>query len=105
MKHRTADLEGALLDAAVALAENEAEEGSWQEWGARPYSSDWHWCGPIIERERIGVVYGAQIQPAGSEWVAVRGFIEPVECAGPTPLVAAMRCYVVSELGEEVDLP
>ena len=25
--------------------------------------------------------------------------------AGPTPLIAAMRCYVVSKLGEEVEVP
>mgnify|MGYP003443521145 FL=1 len=24
---------------------------------------------------------------------------------GPTPLVAAMRCYVASKLGDEVDVP
>jgi len=24
---------------------------------------------------------------------------------GPTPLIAAMRCYVASKLGEEVDVP
>jgi hypothetical protein len=24
---------------------------------------------------------------------------------GPTPLVAAMRCYVASQLGDEVDVP
>ena len=24
---------------------------------------------------------------------------------GPTPLIAAMRCYVASKLGDEVDVP
>ena len=24
---------------------------------------------------------------------------------GPTPLIAAMRCYVISKLGEEVEVP
>ncbi len=24
---------------------------------------------------------------------------------GPTPLIAAMRCYVASKLGDEVDIP
>jgi hypothetical protein len=24
---------------------------------------------------------------------------------GPTPLIAAMRCYVASKLGEEIDVP
>jgi len=26
-------------------------------------------------------------------------------CYGPTPLIAAMRCYVASKLGEEVEAP
>lgn len=25
--------------------------------------------------------------------------------SGPTPLIAAMRCYVASNLGEEVEIP
>jgi len=24
---------------------------------------------------------------------------------GPTPLIAAMRCYVLSKLGEEIEIP
>jgi hypothetical protein len=27
------------------------------------------------------------------------------EDEGPTPLVAAMRCYVASKMGDEVDVP
>ena len=30
---------------------------------------------------------------------------EPWEMRAATPLVAAMRCYVVSKLGDEVDVP
>jgi hypothetical protein len=26
-------------------------------------------------------------------------------CRGPTPLIAAMRCYVASKMGDEVDVP
>ena len=38
------------------------------------------------------------------------GFIEDDETntllfSGPTPLVAAMRCYVASKLGDEVEVP
>jgi hypothetical protein len=28
-----------------------------------------------------------------------------VTMLGPTPLIAAMRCYVASKLGDEVDIP
>lgn len=27
------------------------------------------------------------------------------DAEGPTPLIAAMRCYVASKLGDEVDIP
>jgi hypothetical protein len=70
------------------------------------YSTDWSLGGEIIECEKI------EITPWGvnGEWRA-RDFYEPspgVPCAeeyGPTPLIAAMRCYVTSKLGEEVEIP
>jgi hypothetical protein len=38
------------------------------------------------------------------------GFIEDDETntlffSGPTPLIAAMRCYVASKMGDEIELP
>lgn len=70
------------------------------------YSSDWLISGPIIERERI------QIFPhnGASEWCGVthvpRDYYTGILTQdGPTPLVAAMRCYVSSKLGDEVDVP
>jgi hypothetical protein len=30
---------------------------------------------------------------------------EPYEGTGSTPLIAAMRCYVASKLGDEVEIP
>lgn len=90
MKHRTATLEGALLDAAVALAEgltpkmlSEAGLVSYagmrhrhcfiqHEFGQsmcryRP-STDWVLAGPIIDREGITVVHnGAKL---GDQWDA-----------------------------------
>lgn len=72
-----------------------------------PYrpSIDWRIGGRIIERERIAVYWDVD------EWVALwnaessasgtlhaRG---PV-MAGPTALIAAMRCYVASKFGDEV---
>jgi hypothetical protein len=31
--------------------------------------------------------------------------VQAAEGEGPTPLIAAMRCYVQSRLGDEVDVP
>jgi hypothetical protein len=72
-------------------------------------STDWAQGGPIIEREGIAVdcerssgrVSGwvACNEVAGDEnWDANVHY-------GPTPLVAAMRCYVASKLGDEVEIP
>lgn len=70
-----------------------------------PYSTDWEQGGPIIEREHIAVrSYGDF--PA-TRWQADKWafrFVDPT-AYGPTPLVAAMRCFVASKLGDEVDVP
>jgi hypothetical protein len=66
------------------------------------YSTDWSQGGPIIEREKINVsTYGGLLQ-----WIATKKTGETFEAvSGPTPLIAAMRCYVVSKLGDEVEIP
>jgi hypothetical protein len=39
-----------------------------------------------------------------NQWGANKQGI-PFECYGKTPLIAAMRCFVASKLGDEVDIP
>ena len=66
-------------------------------------STDWSQGGPIIEREFITI-----INAAGDDvWSAYPIADDPVahRKSGPTPLIAAMRCYVASKLGEEVEVP
>lgn len=64
-------------------------------------STDWAQGGPIIERKRIvlvttesGELWDAKLAGAGNEYYR-----------GPTALIAAMRCCVASELGDEVEVP
>jgi len=57
----------------------------------------WHQGGPIIERERINVSCGKR-----GDWWASMALNEKIE--GPTPLIAAMRAFVASKFGEEVEL-
>ena len=73
-----ADLIGAVLDKTVA------------------YHRRWEEAGPIIERERI------TIEPWGLEWVAS---LPAIRKQAKTPLEAAMRCFVASKLGDEVEVP
>jgi hypothetical protein len=74
-------------------------------WFPNPrYSTNWSQGGPIIEREGIGTAQAEN----GSDWVAMRRYTFQRDDAywdGPTPLVAAMRCYVASKLGDSVDIP
>ena len=70
-------------------------------------STNWSQGGPIIEREKISIEYMVGAGAGGLDvWVATRikNMALSEECA-PTPLVAAMRCYVASRLGDEVDVP
>ena len=71
-----------------------------------PYqpSTDWPQGGPIIEREEIRI---AKAHPTTSVWGALYswGNDGQREYFGPTPLAAAMRCYVASKLGDEIEIP
>ena len=59
-------------------------------------STDWAQGGPIIEDEVI------TISDCECGWVA--GYTGTLNSFGPTPLIAAMRCYA-SKLGSEVEVP
>lgn len=63
---------------------------------------DWAQGGPIIEREKVGTWPAERIDKEGL-WGA--RMLNTYINYGPTPLIAAMRCYVVSKLGEEVEVP
>jgi hypothetical protein len=65
------------------------------------FSTDWAQGGPIIEREMIEI--GAH-EPKDIEWVA-RDYWKENTMTGPTPLIAAMRCFVASKMGDDVELP
>lgn len=60
-------------------------------------STNWAHGGPIIERERIN------LWNEGYEWEA--SLYGKHIVWGETPLIAAMRCYVASKLGDEVEIP
>jgi hypothetical protein len=118
---RTSELQGPALDWAVAKCEgytglhkiagrmpHEPQLGIWpprKEYGVMDlwelgYSTDWAKAGPIIEREKINL--GWILCDRQEFWTATMYL---AESEGPTPLVAAMRCYVAMKLGDEVDVP
>ena len=116
---KTSELTGPALDWAVAKCEGiELENGCYnrllvdgrmskgQEMLVRfNPSTDWSQGGPIIEREGISIVLDWDVVGEFS-WGATRIEGPAVSSEqGPTPLIAAMRCYVASKLGDEVEIP
>jgi hypothetical protein len=56
----------------------------------------------IITREKIGIgfVIGGGVYATVSDKNGKKMFYD-----GDTPLIAAMRCFVISKLGDEVEIP
>ena len=112
---KTSELIGPALDWAVAKCECPAihldhflamHENYRYDSGTFAYSTDWSQSGPIIDRlggfqlkiwlESIPKSRcEAHIHNYEGDWVAF----------GPTPLIAAMRAYVASKLGDEIEIP
>jgi len=107
---KTSELTGAALDWAVAKCENLT---NWDDdrlcFINVPHGEDfepstnWAQGGPVIERERLLIQPEIGKEGAGNAWYCVA--ITPHDAYGETPLVAAMRCFVASQLGDEVDIP
>jgi len=113
---KTSELIGPTLDWAVAkcegytpinhsrlatvMVERVNARGAWvpMQVSALRFSTDWAQGGPIIERECIAL----KALAAEPVYWRARTFGTSI---GPTPLIAAMRCYVASKLGDEVDIP
>lgn len=108
---KTSELQGAALDWAVAKCKGEEIE-NYGSFGVAVIatrsmyspSTDWSQGGPIIERESISIE-----RKHDGWWMASCKYHyadDPMYLVlGDTPLIAAMRCYVASKLGDEVDIP
>ena len=97
MKIKTSELTVTALDWAVARIEGDELPKSGGK--GSDYSTDWAQGGPIIEREKIGVWWDGV-------WHAKYDGCRPDQVQDAhTPLIAAMRCYVASKLGDEVEIP
>ena len=99
MKVKTSELNKTALDWAVGQAD---------ECDLAPveYSTKWEFGGQIIEREKIELKYlGYTTRLTWGALIFKPSAYERKGAVGSTPLIAAMRCYVASKLGEEVEVP
>ena len=106
---KTSELTRHALDWAVHVALH----GSCTGHAEHEYSANWAQGGPIIEREGIDV-HRVNSELWSAKWWAnnsgmaknpAQRFKQNIQTDGPTPLIAAMRCYVASRLGDDVDVP
>jgi hypothetical protein len=108
MKIKTAELNGPDLDWAVAKCEGvEFTDELFpyhHELMHFNYSTDWAQGGPIIERGEIFLAKSILGGWTGSIYVKAKDY-NCIMHAAPTPLIAAMRCYVASKLGDEIEVP
>lgn len=123
---KTSELTGAALDWAAAIAEGWTTKRcgmacdcvQYVDTNGRvsilqSYSTDWSLAGPIIERENISLERPVRMRGCAvigfHDWRASHpknyGGLIRYHGDGPTALVAAMRCYVASKLGNEVEIP
>ena len=105
---KTSELTGAALDWAVGTA-MKLPPPYWADGKCASFSTDWAQGGPIIEREKIGIercIHAGEYHG----WRALKDYpfdaSVPEETTwGDTPLIAAMRCYVASKMGDNIDIP
>lgn len=107
MKIKTADAIGLSLDWLVAKCEG-ISDWQWEHFmkdevsECWSFSTYWNAGGPIIERKR----YTLAASIVG--W-SCRRYNDDLEMTsmqiGETALIAAMRCHVAEELGDEVEIP
>lgn len=107
MKIKVCGAIGDTLDYLVSICEKETwpkvwimvQGGGWEE--LYTPSTDWAQGGPIIERKGIRLDQDFRTKV----WLAIAATPKARWIPASTPLIAAMRCYVASKLGDEVDIP
>ena len=97
MKIKTSELKDLALDYVVGSLHGYSMNPATRSSAWIAYSTDWAQGGPIIEREGIAIFIEYP-----KDWGATDGNYRK---AGDTPLIAAMRCFVASKLGDEVEIP
>jgi len=116
---KTSELTGAALDWAVAKCEYDNRR---YNYGSPCFSPKTKRVYETQGLQEIGVNFSPSTDPAQAYPIIVREKIAtdpdaddgqwaastrdaPCYWVGPTPLIAAMRCYCCAKLGDEIDIP
>jgi hypothetical protein len=98
---KTSELIGTALDLAVDMALGKQDQPYLPH-----YSTQWQSGGPIIEREKMEFLYYTYpLKGYFANPDIDQGNVMSPGMYGETMLIAAMRCYVASKLGDEVEIP
>lgn len=127
---KVSEATGHTLDYLVAMAENlsvikdgylsgylhygfwvtghHSDLNKWDMISDMNYSTNWLLAGRIIEREKIDSYYSTAVCLwAAAIWEDAPGggHLKHKQTDCSTPLIAAMRCYATSKLGDTYDVP
>ncbi len=110
MKIKTSELIGPALDWSVDCVETGTTvdpDDFVMRSADESYSERWDQGGPIIDQmsEDFGLATLHNEKVDGTKIVKLFRKDKGRMYVGPTLLIAAMRCYVASKLGEEVEIP
>ena len=96
---------GVMGHAAFAVEIQPGSGDRYTGWMLFHPTTNWAQGGPIIERERL---CARPLKEVWGCWVTdLYGDIHALSLSGfgPTPLIAAMCCYVASKMGDVVEVP
>ncbi len=115
---KTSELTGKALDYAVFLCLDDTlrqpELGMIRSqfgYGNFKPSANWAQGGPIVERMFLdglrlhSAEFMTGIHNKDIIVASLNGDVKPGFYFGPTPLIAAMRCFVASNIGDNVEIP
>lgn len=126
---KTAELSGPALDWVIDSLEGTPQSDprhdpeifrELHDCGRKNFSTDWAQGGPIADKKNISMIRCGDESMDPEPWAATTllayvthpnngtmfGYhAQELTATGPTPLIAAMRCYVAFKLGDEIDIP
>lgn len=121
---KTSELTEVALDWALAVCRNlnpfvtldkKVFATGVNDYGYYSPSTVWSQGGPILDAERLVVLPSNIVDPEDPNNIIPDGWraykpspffwARPTLYSGPTLLIAAMRCFVASRLGDEIEVP